>query len=165
MTPFEKEMEQNLLELRSNLLAKISKSDSDFQNLVGSSGTGDSVDIASDDLASKKMEAIGKIDAGKLNAINQALVRIRNGKYGVCAMCGKKIPEDRLRASPYENHREKPIQNEPDFPFSSRNYLQVQYCLNDNILRFQNLCPSSVPGVLHQFLLHSFHSLQKLYST
>ena len=57
MTAFEKEMEQNLLELRSNLLAKISKSDSDFQNLVGSSGTGDSVDIASDDLASKKMEA------------------------------------------------------------------------------------------------------------
>ena len=84
MTAFEKEMEQNLLELRSNLLAKISKSDSDFQNLVGSSGTGDSVDIASDDLASKKME-----------------VRIRNGKYGVCAMCGKKIPEDRLRAIPY----------------------------------------------------------------
>ncbi|MBR6084184.1 MAG: TraR/DksA family transcriptional regulator [Spirochaetales bacterium] len=101
MTAFEKEMEQNLLELRSNLLAKISKSDSDFQNLVGSSGSGDSVDIASDDLASKKMEAIGRIDAGKLNAINQALIRLRTGKYGVCAMCGKKIPEDRLRAIPY----------------------------------------------------------------
>ncbi len=101
MTPFETEMEGNLLEMRSALLAKISKSDTDFKNLVGTSGTGDSVDIASDDLASKKMEAIGKIDAGKLNAINQALVRIRNGKYGVCAMCGKKIPEDRLRAIPY----------------------------------------------------------------
>jgi RNA polymerase-binding transcription factor DksA len=101
MTPFEKEMEQNLLEMRSVLLSKISKSDNDFRNLVGSGGTGDSVDIASDDLASKKMEAIGKLDVGKLNAINQALVRIRNGKYGVCAMCGKKIPEDRLRAIPY----------------------------------------------------------------
>lgn len=101
LTPFEKEMEQNLLEMRSVLLSKISKSDSDFKNLVGSGGTGDSVDIASDDLASKKMEAIGKLDVGKLNAINQALVRIKNGKYGVCAMCGKKIPEDRLRAIPY----------------------------------------------------------------
>jgi RNA polymerase-binding transcription factor DksA len=101
MTPFEKEMEQNLLAMRDNLLAKISKSDNDFRNLVGSAGPGDSVDIASDDLASKKMEAIGRIDAGKLNSINQALVRIRNGKYGVCALCGKKIPEDRLRAIPY----------------------------------------------------------------
>ena len=101
MTPFEKEMEQSLLSMRDNLLEKISKSDNDFRNLVGSSGSGDSVDIASDDLASKKMEAIGRIDAGKLNSINQALVRIRNGKYGVCALCGQKIPEDRLRAIPY----------------------------------------------------------------
>ncbi len=101
MTPFEKEMEQNLIEMRESLLSKISKSDTDFKNLVGSGGTGDSVDIASDDLATKKMEAIGKLDVGKLNAINPALARIRNGKYGVCAMCGKKIPEDRLRAIPY----------------------------------------------------------------
>ncbi|MGP1508568.1 MAG: TraR/DksA family transcriptional regulator [Sphaerochaeta sp.] len=101
LTAFEKEMEQTLLDMRSELLAKISKSDNDFRNLVGSTGTGDSVDIASDDLASKKMEAIGKMDAGRLNAVNQALVRIRNGKYGVCEMCGKKIPEDRLRAIPY----------------------------------------------------------------
>jgi len=101
MTPFEKEMEQNLIEMRETLLSKISKSDTEFKNLVGQSGSGDSVDIASDDLASKKMEAIGKMDEGKLNAIDQALVRIRNGKYGVCAMCGKKIPEERLRAIPY----------------------------------------------------------------
>ncbi len=101
LTEFEREMETQLLQLKSDLQAKISKTDNDFRNLVGSTGPGDSVDIASDDLASKKMEAIGKIDAGKLNAINQALIRIRNGKYGVCAMCGKRIPEDRLRAIPY----------------------------------------------------------------
>ena len=101
LTPFEQEMEKTLLDMKSALQSKISKSDTDFKNLVGTGGTGDSVDIASDDLASKKMEAIGKIDAGRLNAINQAIVRIRNGKYGVCAMCGKKIPEERLRAIPY----------------------------------------------------------------
>lgn len=101
MTPFEKEMEQNLQTMRDELLAKMSKSDADFRNLVGNTGTGDSVDIASDDLASKKMEAISKIDAGKLNAVNQALARVKTGRYGVCAMCGKRIPEDRLRAIPY----------------------------------------------------------------
>ena len=60
MTPFEKEMEQNLIEMRESLLSKISKSDTDFKNLVGSGGTGDSVDIASDDLATKKMEAMSE---------------------------------------------------------------------------------------------------------
>ena len=38
MTPFEKEMEQSLLNMRDNLLEKISKSDNDFRNLVGSAG-------------------------------------------------------------------------------------------------------------------------------
>lgn len=65
MTPFEKEMEQSLLNMRDNLLEKISKSDNDFRNLVGSAGPGDSVDIASDDLASKKMEAIERIEIGR----------------------------------------------------------------------------------------------------
>ncbi|MCQ2411363.1 MAG: TraR/DksA family transcriptional regulator [Sphaerochaetaceae bacterium] len=101
MTAFEKEMEQLLLSMKSELNAKISKSDADFKNLVGSSGGGDSIDVASDDLDSKKMEAIGKMDAGRLNAINQALIRVRNGKYGICAQCGKKIPEARLRALPF----------------------------------------------------------------
>lgn len=52
-------------------------------------------------MISKKMEAISKMDAGRLNAVDQALIRIRNGKYGICANCGQKIPEDRLRAIPY----------------------------------------------------------------
>ena len=101
LTPFEKEMEESLLAMRQDLIAKISRSDVDFKNLVGSTGVGDSIDIASDDLASKKMEAIGKMDAGRLNAIDQAIVRIRNGKYCICLQCGKKIPEDRLRAIPF----------------------------------------------------------------
>lgn len=101
MTAFEQEMEQMLLHMKDELSAKITRSDADFKNLVGSSGGGDSVDVASDDLASKKMEAIGKMDTGRLNAINQALVRVRNGKYGICAQCGKKIPEARLRALPF----------------------------------------------------------------
>lgn len=101
MTEFEKEMEEKLLAMKGELNTKMSRSDADFKSLVGSSGGGDSVDVASDDLASKKMEAIGKMDAGRLNAINQALIRVRNGKYGICAQCGKKIPEGRLRALPF----------------------------------------------------------------
>lgn len=101
MTPFEKEMEEKLVAMRSELTAKIEKSDNDFRNLVGSMGIKDSIDLACDDMATRKMEAVSKLDAGRINAIDQALVRLHTGKYGVCAQCGKRIPEDRLRAIPY----------------------------------------------------------------
>jgi RNA polymerase-binding protein DksA len=33
--------------------------------------------------------------------IDAALARIKNGTYGICAECGTKIPEGRLKALPY----------------------------------------------------------------
>ncbi|MCQ2398178.1 MAG: TraR/DksA family transcriptional regulator [Sphaerochaetaceae bacterium] len=101
MTPFEKEMERNLLEMQQAIQSKINKTDDDFRSVIGSMGIKDSIDLASDELATKKMEAVSQIDVGRLKAVEQALIRLRNGKYGVCEQCGKKIPEDRLRALPY----------------------------------------------------------------
>lgn len=36
-----------------------------------------------------------------LNRINDALGRIENGTYGLCRVCGKPIPIERLRAIPW----------------------------------------------------------------
>jgi RNA polymerase-binding transcription factor DksA len=36
----------------------------------------------------------------KLNEVNAALERIKNGTYGVCTVCGEKIDEKRLEANP-----------------------------------------------------------------
>lgn len=38
-----------------------------------------------------------------LKRVDEAIDRIENGTYGVCEMCGKPIPEERLRALPYAN--------------------------------------------------------------
>ena len=65
-----------------------------------SSGRGDSSDLASDQDAYRKMEALNAMDAKRLKAIENALQRISDGKYGYCLQCGKKIPEGRLRAIP-----------------------------------------------------------------
>lgn len=35
-----------------------------------------------------------------LDMVNNALARLHEGTYGVCANCGKEIPEKRLRAIP-----------------------------------------------------------------
>lgn len=101
MTPFEKEMEAELLKMKESITSKIAQTDNDFRNVVGSSGIKDSIDLATDDMATKKMEAISQVDANRLKAVEQALIRVRNGKYGICAQCGKRIPEERLRALPY----------------------------------------------------------------
>ena len=36
----------------------------------------------------------------RLADINKALLKIKNGNYGICEVCGKKIEEDRLEANP-----------------------------------------------------------------
>ncbi|MDD4012013.1 MAG: TraR/DksA C4-type zinc finger protein [Sphaerochaetaceae bacterium] len=101
MTAFEKEMEAMLSEQRNVLIDKIAKSNDDFQALVGTMGIRDSIDLASEDMAISKMEAVNKLDASSLKAIDQALIRLKAGNFGVCKKCGKKIPEGRLRALPF----------------------------------------------------------------
>lgn len=36
----------------------------------------------------------------QLQAINEALARMESGDYGTCVECGKRIPDDRLKAVP-----------------------------------------------------------------
>ena len=36
----------------------------------------------------------------EIEAIDQAIVRIDNGRYGCCAVCGRDIPPSRLEVSP-----------------------------------------------------------------
>ena len=39
-----------------------------------------------------------------LTAIDEALKRIEDGTYGICAICGKPIGEERLAAIPWATH-------------------------------------------------------------
>ena len=101
MDAFTQEMEQKLLEAREELLRKLNTEGDDFRSEAqASSGRGDSSDLASDEGAYRKMEALNAMDAKKLKAIENALKRISDGKYGYCLQCGKKFPEGRLRAIP-----------------------------------------------------------------
>jgi len=95
------EMEELLTTMRKELLEKMSEDNSDFKSMVNEMGGKDSVDIAADEIAFNKMEAINKHEANRLRSIDNALSRIHNGKYGMCLKCQKKIPEERLRAIPY----------------------------------------------------------------
>ena len=102
MDAFTQEMYEALLLEREELLKKLNKEGDNFrEEAMVSSGRGDSMDLANDEGAYRKMEALNAMDAKKLKGIEGALKRINEGKYGYCLQCGKKIPEGRLRAIPY----------------------------------------------------------------
>ena len=96
---FTEEMKELLLKERKTILERMNGDNTSFRT-EATTGRGDSVDLASDEGAFKKMEALNAMDAKRLMQVENALKRISENKYGICLKCGKKIPEDRLRAMP-----------------------------------------------------------------
>jgi RNA polymerase-binding protein DksA len=95
-------MEQTLKVQRDELIQALMTTNDAFRSLV-EEGTeiGDAIDEASEAVDRKMLEAIGAKDANRLQLIDSALLRIRQGKYGVCAKCSKSIPQARLEAIPH----------------------------------------------------------------
>lgn len=60
----------------------------------------DSVDLSVLDLNKEIMFRLGERDSKLVADIDQALLRIEEGSYGICARCGKAIDERRLEALP-----------------------------------------------------------------
>lgn len=90
-----------LLEQRAKILESLADQSDDMKNLVGSSDSGDEADVASDAVDRTLLDSLGAQDARRLELIDSALDRIRQGKYGLCAGCGREIPQARLEALPY----------------------------------------------------------------
>jgi DnaK suppressor protein len=64
-----------------------------------------SVDQHSGDLGTatferEKADSIRTSVEGQLADVEHALARLEAGSYGVCELCGKKIPDERLKARP-----------------------------------------------------------------
>lgn len=67
---------------------------------VSDDGVKDSSDFSVMDLNKDLALALGARESQMVADIDQALLRIREGSYGVCAGCGKPIDEKRLEAMP-----------------------------------------------------------------
>lgn len=98
---FVEKMKQSLIDLKKESITNLVAGNEDFKQIVEEMDPKDFADIASDDIDRKMIEAIGTQDVKRLKAIDNALSRIQQGKYGLCVKCGKKIPQDRLEAIPY----------------------------------------------------------------
>lgn len=63
-------------------------------------GVKDSVDMSLMDVNKELALRLGERESQAVADIDQALLRIREGSYGVCARCGEVIDERRLEAVP-----------------------------------------------------------------
>lgn len=91
----------NLLELRDSLLSNMEIANKESRQ-EQSAGSGEHMADAGSDAYDRDF-ALSMLanDKNSFLAIENALKRIANGTYGVCEMCGKKIPHERLQALPF----------------------------------------------------------------
>ncbi len=97
---FIEKMEKVLIDQRNTLLDSLAAQNEDMKKIVETVETGDVIDVASDVIDGRMLETLGAQDAERLRNINLALDRIKQGRFGVCLLCGKEIPEARLEALP-----------------------------------------------------------------
>ncbi len=105
--------DEELQEFKELILAKLEAAQAEFEtlraNIVGSDGN----DTADTSPTFKTLEeganVLSKEEAVRLcerqrkfiTHLQNALLRIKNGTYGICRQTGKLIPKERLRAVPH----------------------------------------------------------------
>jgi RNA polymerase-binding protein DksA len=95
------EMEAALSKLKAEIVDNLIVANKDFKEIMEGMDPKDLADIASDDIDRKMIEAIGSQELKRLKLIDSAITRIKQDKYGHCIKCGRRIPQDRLKAIPY----------------------------------------------------------------
>ena len=98
---FIEKMKEKLLEQKNTILESLAAQDEDYKKIVEAGGSGDEIDVASDVVDGRLLESLGAQDSNRLQMINRALDRIKQGTYGRCLVCKEEIPEERLEAIPY----------------------------------------------------------------
>ena len=82
---------------------ELSSAKSDARALVPAAGglQGDMIDQANADAEAELQIRLHRTDGRLARAIEEALTRIRQGKYGMCEVCKRPISKARLEAVPW----------------------------------------------------------------
>ena len=105
--------DEELVEFEILIKEKIEKAQNELNILKQSlnrsdeSGTGDTnvtSKVLEDGAETSQKESVNELAARQqkfINNLSNALIRIKNGTYGICKVTGKLIPKERLRAVPH----------------------------------------------------------------
>src|SRR4051812_27736577 len=90
-----------LVARRAELRRRLGGELKDLRNFQAGDTTGDSADLAFDTGSEEVASQLAELEARELSQIERALARLKQGTYGVCEGCQKKIPVARLNALPF----------------------------------------------------------------
>lgn len=94
-------LHKQLMARRSELLRKLQDDMTDLRNQGGVGATGDAADVAFESGSDEMASQLAELDSRELSQIERALMRLKQGTYGVCEGCACRIPVGRLNALPY----------------------------------------------------------------
>jgi DnaK suppressor protein len=109
-------LRQRLLDTRHDLMERIAQQRGGALGRVEAAAEqlGHSEDEHAQNITERDLAfAMDEHDSAELNAVQAALVRVREGRYGECIGCGQPIPLERLQASP-EAERCVPCQTQQE---------------------------------------------------
>jgi len=92
-------LHKSLTARRDELRKRIGGELKDLRSRTGD--TWDNADMAFDTAGEEVISQLAQLEARELTQIDRALVQLRQGTYGVCEHCSKRIPVARLNALPY----------------------------------------------------------------
>ena len=90
-----------LLVVRRDALRRALAGDMSLLKEMGTSGSGDSADIAMDLTQNEVSSKLAEIESRELGRIERAIEKLKDGSFGSCENCSRKIPMARLNALPY----------------------------------------------------------------
>jgi DnaK suppressor protein len=107
-------------ELRKRLGADLAQLGSQKLNAAA----GDVADAAFDHTGEELSSQLAELEARELNQVERALLRLKQGTYGLCEACSTKIPVARLNVLPYSTlciKCQREAENDSDWLAERRN--------------------------------------------
>jgi len=97
------EFGRRLREARHGLLRTLATTDEEIATLEAHQAGSPVEDAATDTIAAILSRLEGR-EKHELDEIEDALIRLQAGSFGLCERCGRAIPRTRLRAMPAARH-------------------------------------------------------------
>ena len=98
------EMKAILLKMKEETLQEINKSLKSGTDITSGEPSGDIYDQASSERDRELGLLLGDREREKLRNIDEALLKIEEGEYGICEECEEEIPIGRLKVMPFAHY-------------------------------------------------------------
>jgi len=94
-------LHKSLMARRDELRKRLGGELKDLLGFQTDASTGDSADLAFDSGSEEVTSQLAELESRELSQVERALGKLKQGTYGLCEGCQKKIPVARLNALPF----------------------------------------------------------------